>query len=147
MRIEGNLSVAAAKADVWAVLTDPKRITPLLPGGEILAQDDTTWRARLSAPTALGDSSFNFTFNLVEQRPDEYVRITGHGDGSQNVIDLTADLSLSEHNGGTEVLWRSDVRLRGVLASLGQRSLPYVLRDKIEGVLKAIEAQRSGASA
>jgi len=147
MKIAGSSNLKAPKAEVWATLTDPERITPLLPGGQIVAESDETWRARLTAPTALGSSTFDFTFTLVEKRPEEYVRVTGHGYGSQNVIDLTADLTLSERNGGTEVNWESDVRLGGVLASLGQRSLPYVLGRQIENVLGAVERRQVGASA
>lgn len=146
MKIAGSYNLKAPKAEVWATLTDPEKITPLLPGGEIVAESDETWRARLSAPTALGSSTFDFTFALVERRPEEYVRVAGHGYGSQNVIDLTADLNLSESDGGTRVAWESDVRLGGVLASLGQRSLPYVLQRQVENVLKAIETQHAGIS-
>lgn len=146
MRIAGSSSLKISREEAWRVLTDPERITPLLPGGEIVSASEDTWRARLSAPTALGPSTFDFTFDLIEKRPEEYVRVSGHGYGSQNVIDLTADLNLSERDGGTEVRWESDVRLGGVLASLGQRSLPYVLRRQIEDVLGALDEQRPGGS-
>lgn len=147
MMLTGSSSLNVPKAEVWTTLTSPGKITPLLPGGEIVAESAQTWRARLSAPTALGSSTFDFTFTLLEERAEEYVRVAGHGYGSQNVIDLTADLRISEREGKTEVRWESDVRLGGVLASLGQRSLPYVLRRQIENVLGAVEEHHAGVSA
>lgn len=147
MKLTGSSKLNASRGEVWATLTDPKEITPLLPGGEIVGENDETWRARLSAPTTLGSSSFDFTFTLIEQRPEERVRVTGHGYGSQNVIDLTATLELSDSgDGGTQVSWESDVRLGGVLASLGQRSLPYVIQRQVENVLKAVEERHAVVS-
>jgi carbon monoxide dehydrogenase subunit G len=147
VRLEGSYNLKVSRTEVWATLTDPERITPLLPGGEIVAEDGETWRARLSAPTTLGTSTFDFVFSLVEKRPEEHVSVKGHGYGSQNVIDVIAKMDLSDAEGGTEVRWECDALLGGVLASLGQRSLPYVLRRQIESVLKAVERQQVGASA
>lgn len=148
MKIEGSTNLAVPKVDVWNVLTDPERLTALLPEGSVIAEDGTTsWRARLSPPTALGNSPFSFTFTLLEQRPEDHVRVTGHGSASQNVVDLTARIDLSERDGGTDVRWESDVRLRGVLASLGQRSLRYVVQRQIEDVLRRMETQHSGVPA
>ena len=147
MKVQGSTSLAVPKSAVWGTLTDPEQLTALLPQGEILAEDDAMWRARLSAPTALGDSTFTFTFTLLERRPEEHVRITGHGRASQNVVDLTADLDLSETDGGTEVRWEADIRFGGVLASLGQRSLRYVVQKQVEDVFRKMEAQHSGVPA
>lgn len=147
MKLQGSASLAVPKPAVWSMLTDPEHLTALLPQGEILAEDDATWRARLSAPTALGESTFAFTFTLLERRPEEHVRITGHGRSSQNVVDLSADLDLSEVDDGTEVRWESDVRFGGVLASLGQRSLRYVVQKQVEDVFRNMEAQHPGVPA
>ena len=147
MKVQGTTTLAVPKSAVWSTLTNPERLTALLPQGEILAEDDATWRASLSAPTALGDSTFAFTFTLIERRPEEHVQITGHGQASQNVVDLSADLDLSEVDGGTEVRWESDVRFGGVLASLGQRSLRYVVQKQVEDVFRRMEAQHSGVPA
>jgi carbon monoxide dehydrogenase subunit G len=146
MKLGGHTRLNAPRSEVWKTLTDPERITPLLPSGEIVEEDGETWRARLSAPTTLGTSTFDFVFSLVEKRPEEHVSVKGHGYGSQNVIDLTAKMDLSDAEGGTEVRWECDALLGGVLASLGQRSLPYVLQRQIENVLKAVERQQVGAS-
>lgn len=143
MKIEGTTRVGAEKTAVWGVLTDPERLTALLPAGEVVARDDEVWQARLSSPTALGSSPFDFVFKLLEKRPEEYVRVFGHGYGSQNIVDLTAEILLSEVEGGTEVRWSSDVRLGGVLASLGQRSVPYVVRRQIEDVLEKVGERRA----
>ncbi len=144
MKIGGHTRLNTPRTEVWETLTDPRKVTPLLPGGEVVEEENgETWRARLGAPTNLGTSTFDFTFTLLEQRPAEYVRVYGHGYGSQNVVDLTAELHLSEEGEETQVRWEGDVRLGGVLASLGQRSLLYVLQQQIENVLRALEAQQS----
>jgi len=142
MRIGGHTRLNAPRSEVWETLTHPEKVTLLLPGGEVIEEDGETWSARLSAPTNLGASTFDFTFMLLERRPEEYVRVYGHGYGSQNVVDLTAELHLSEEGEETQVRWESDVRLGGVLASLGQRSLPYVIQRQVERVLQGVEADR-----
>lgn len=144
MKIEGQATLNSPRSEVWETLTDPAKITPLLPGGEIREKNGETWLARLSAPTTLGASKFDFTFTLLERRPEEYVRVRGHGYGSQNVVDLTAELHLTDEGSETQVRWEGDARLGGVLASLGQRSLPYVIQRQVELVLQGVEAARSG---
>jgi uncharacterized protein len=143
MKIGGHTRLNAPRSEVWETLTDPGKVTALLPGGEVVEEDGETWRARLSAPTSLGASTFDFTFTLLERRSEEYVRVYSHGYGSQNVVDLTAELHLSGDGDETEVRWEGDVRLGGVLASLGQRSLPYVVQGQVERVLHGVEAGRS----
>lgn len=144
MKIEGQTKLTAPRSEVWETLTDPAKITPLLPGGEIREKNGETWLARLSAPTTLGASTFDFTFTLLERRPEEYVRVRGHGYGSQNVVDLTAELHLTDEGSETQVRWEGEALLGGVLASLGQRSLPYVIQRQVELVLQGVEAARSG---
>jgi len=147
MRIQGSTSVSASRDEAWETLTDPRKVTELLPDGEITSSDEQIWRARLSPRTALGKSPFDFTFALVERRPGEYVEVTGHGYGSQHVVDLSAALELRDEGSGTRIDWEADVRLGGVLASLGQRSLPYVVRSQVEQTLRGLEESRSGAPA
>ena len=145
MKIEGQTKLTAPRSEVWETLTDPAKITPLLPGGEIREKNGETWLARLSAPTTLGASTFDFTFTLLERRPEEYVRVRGHGYGSQNVVDLTAELHLTDEGKRDTgpVGWRRAL-LGGVLASLGQRSLHYVIQRQVELVLQGVETARSG---
>lgn len=139
MKLKGEVSLQATKSKVWRILTTPQIVTALLPQGEVIEVSDGVWRARLSPATSLGLSRFEFDFTLIELRPEEYIQVEGHGYGAQNVVDLTASLHLSEEGGSTKVEWKSEVFLGGVLASLGQRSLPYVLHRQIEEVLRAIE--------
>lgn len=146
MKIGGHTRLNVSRSEVWRTLTDPGKVTALLPGGEVVEEDGETWRARLSAPTTLGASTFDFTFTLLERRPEDYVRVYGHGYGSQNVVDLTAELHLSEEGGETQIRWEGDVRLGGVLASLGQRSLPYVIQRQVELALQGVEVNRSGVT-
>lgn len=143
MKIGGHTRLKIPRTEVWGILTDPEKATMLLPGGEIAEKDGETWNARLSAPTSLGTSTFDFTFTLLERRPEEYVCVYGHGYGSQNVVDLTAEMHLSEEGEETGVRWEGDVRLGGVIASLGQRSLPYVVQRQVELVLRRVEANHS----
>lgn len=147
MKIRGTTSVSVPRDEVWETLTDPNRITGLLPDGEIISADGKTWRTRLAPETALGKSPFDFTFVRTEERTGEYMEITGHGYGSQHVVDLTASLELRDEGSGTMIEWEADVRLGGVLASLGQRSLPYVVHRQVEQTLRGLEQSRSGAPA
>ncbi len=144
MKIGGRTRLKVSRPEAWETLTNPRKVTSLLPRGEVTEEDGETWQARLSAPTSLGESTFDFIFNLLERRPEEYIRVHGHGYGSQNVVDLTAELHFSEEGEETEIRWEGDVMLGGVIASLGQRSLPYVIQGQVERVLRGAEADRSG---
>ena len=138
MIVRGSSSVAAPREALWTVLSDPERLGEALPGVDhVEAEDARRFSAAVRATTALGETPLALDFEIVEERPGEYVRIDGSGRAGENLLALSVELSLAEAGGGTDASWSADVRLRGVLASLLQRGLGSLFNEQVEAVLGA----------
>jgi carbon monoxide dehydrogenase subunit G len=146
MTIEGSTTLRVPKGVVWSVLTNPVTLMALLPGSQILSQNDKTWRAQVNVATGLGVSPFRFLLELVDERPPEYLKMTGRGYGESNSVDVVGTLELTGDDAVVTVRWQADVGAGGVLASVGQRSIPYVVGRYIEDLLETIERQYTVAA-
>ena len=146
MKIEGSTTLRVPKGVVWSVLTNPARLMALLPGSQILGQNDKTWSAQVNVATGLGVSPFKFLLELVDERPPEYLKMTGRGYGESNSVDVVGTLELTGDDTVVTVRWQADVVAGGVLASVSQRSIPYVVGRHIEDLLGTIERQYAVAA-
>jgi carbon monoxide dehydrogenase subunit G len=141
MQIEGSTTLRVPKGVAWSVLTNPTSLMALLPASQIIGQNDKTWSCQVNVATGLGVSPFRFLLELVDERPLEYLKITGRGYGDSNSVDVVGTLELTGDDAGVTVRWHADVVAGGVLASVSQRSIPYVVRRHIEDLLETIERQ------
>src|ERR1039457_4522578 len=89
------------------------------------------------ALAALGETRLAMDFEIVEQRPSEYVRISGVGSPGENQLQLSIELDLGSDGEQTVASWSADVQLRGVLRSLLQRGLGSLFNEQVEAVLSA----------
>jgi len=138
MIVRGSTSVGAPRAALWSVLSDPARLGEALPGVDHVAiEDDRRFSADVRAATALGETPLALDFEIVEQRPGEFVRIDGAGSAGENQLALSVELSLADDGAGTTASWSADVRLRGVLGSLLQRGLPSLFNEQVGAMLAA----------
>jgi carbon monoxide dehydrogenase subunit G len=145
MIISGQTAVAAGPAELWAVLSDPARLAEALPGvGDVAVEDERHFSAVAYPFTSLGQTRVSMEFEIAEQRPGEYVHITGTGSSGENQLSLSVTLKLAADGDGTTASWRAEVLVRGVLRSLLQRGLGELMREQVEAVLVA-GAQLSGA--
>jgi carbon monoxide dehydrogenase subunit G len=88
------------------------------------------------ALAALGETRLAMDFEIVEQRPSEYVRISGLGSPGENQL-LSIELDLASDGEQTVASWSADVQLRGVLRSLLQRGPGSLFTEQVEAVLAA----------
>ena len=145
MIVSGQASVPAPREQLWAVLSDPAALAQALPGvDQISIEDDHRFSAIARPVTALGETSVALDFEIVEQRPGEYVRIVASGRSGENLLALSIALELADDGERTAASWRAEMALRGVLSSLLQRGIGELLRDQVESVLAA-GAALSGA--
>jgi carbon monoxide dehydrogenase subunit G len=138
MIVSGEMTVAAAREELWAVLSDPERLAQSLPGvGDVGVEDDTHFSAVAHPITALGETRVAMEFEITEARPGEFVRIAGSGSSGENLIALSIALTLASEGAGTRASWQAELFARGVLASLLQRGLGELLREQVDAVLAA----------
>jgi uncharacterized protein len=138
MIISGSQTVAAPRDALWAVLSDPARLAETLPGvGDVSVEDERHFSAVVRPITALGATRVAIDFEIVEQRPSEYVRISGLGSAGENQLQLSIDLDLASDGEQTVASWTATVQIRGVLRSLLQRGLGSLFNEQVEAVLAA----------
>jgi carbon monoxide dehydrogenase subunit G len=139
MILEGRCSMAARPEDLWAILDDPHRLAEIVP---TLADPESAGNGALvvvARPgTGLGLAPFPVRLHVVEQRAPEWAVIRGVGASAQHAVDLTVTVRLVECGPSTRVEWRADLRLAGVLASVGQRVVPALVRSEVEHALHRI---------
>ena len=140
MIVHGSSVVAAPRERLWEVLSDPGRLAEALPGVDAVSIESAQRFSALARPrTALGETRLEMDFEIVEQRPSEFVRISGSGYAGESLLSLMVELELADGAaaGQTDASWRAEVALRGVLSSLLQRSIGPLLNQQVEEVLDA----------
>jgi len=138
MIVTGSSSVAAPRERLWGVLSDPAALAQALPGVDDVSIEDARRFSAVARPsTALGETRLRMDFEVLEERPSEYVRIAGSGHAGEGLLALTVELELADAGAATAASWRAEVALRGVLNSLLQRGLGALLNEQVEAVLAA----------
>jgi carbon monoxide dehydrogenase subunit G len=148
MIVEGSSRVDAPREQLWALLSDPARLADALPGVESVDVESAQRFSALARPsTALGETRIAMDFEITDQRPGEYVRISGSGYAGESLVSFVIELELADAGEQTAASWRADIALRGVLSSLLQRGLAPLLNQQVEEVLEAgAHLSRAGGS-
>jgi carbon monoxide dehydrogenase subunit G len=114
-------------------------LMPGVDGFEVI--DDTHWRAKVKVPLGLGGLKMTMEFEQLEERPLEYASMRGKGKGMGAMMDMVTSFTLSGEGDATHMAWEADVKLAGVLASMGQRVLQPIVNQQVEGIMSALEQQ------
>ena len=142
MHFEGEFSVKAPRAKVFAFLTDPKRISGCMPdlqSLEVKSPDDFTAVIKAGVSFIKGDFKMHVTTN--EQRPPEHAVLLARGSGMGSTIDLKSTLDLAEMDGKTNMKWVADAAVGGRIASVGQRLLNGQAEKTIKQLFGCLETQ------
>ena len=148
MNVEGTRDFAAPRERVWEIISDPEGMASLMPGMEGFEVIDAThWRAKVKVPLGLGGLKMTMEFEQLEERPLEYASMRGKGKGMGAMMDMTTSFTLSGEGEQTHMAWQADVKLAGVLASMGQRVLQPIVKQQVNQVLGALEKRVAEAQA
>lgn len=124
MQLAGKYVLHAAPPRVWATLMNKDVLARVVPGISRLEQTgDHTYTSILDI--RLGPVSGSFTGNLQLddlQEPNAFILKAQQNSkiGNANAA-IKINLSLIDETGDTEISFDGDVKLSGMLASLGQR--------------------------
>lgn len=140
--ITGTHRAGVDASELWAALSDPERLGAALPDVRwVTADGPDAFRAGVRPSTNLGVTPLQLEVAITEREEGQRVRITGAGDGGEFRVSFDTELRLAPADEGCEVTWSADVQAFGVLASLTQRVLPWLLRDQVTIVLRTAEEQ------
>ncbi|MBI2956723.1 MAG: carbon monoxide dehydrogenase subunit G [Acidobacteria bacterium] len=144
MKIQGNQTITAPREKVFRVLVDPQAIARLLPGCEELEPAGAdTYDVKLKLGIAALSGSYQGTVKLAEQRPPERLRLEVTSRGPWGFADGAGTLELEEKKGKTLVHYAGEVKVGGMIASIGQRLLEGAARLVIGQFFKNLEKEAS----
>jgi len=120
---EETFQVDAPPERVWALLLDPARLGPCIPGcAGIEVEGERTYRLRLLVTIGFLSTTQDMRMTVTEAEPPRRLVAVGRGEdrklGSQ--VDVRSTLLLSPvEPRGTAVQYRSEVKVLGRLGSVG----------------------------
>ncbi len=131
MKLQHEFEVPASPAETFALLLDPERVVPCMPGAALVEiTDDGAWKTTMAVK--LGPVGFGFLNEVRIAEQDEAagsVRLAVKGRDTRGTggADATVDARmLPRDGGGTTVTLDSDIRFSGQAAQLGR---PAVIQD------------------
>lgn len=123
MDMTGEYVIAAPREQVWAALNDPEVLRACIPGCEELTKtSDTTMEARVTQKIGPVKAKFAGAVELVNIDAPAGYTIRGEGKGGvAGFAKGSADVQLSEEEGGTRLTYEAHAEVGGKLAQLGSR--------------------------
>src|SRR5271163_5298691 len=131
IQIEKTFQVTEPVEQVWALLSDPRRVAACVPGAKITEQvDEKTYKGTISVK--VGPSSTDYKGDLEIVRLDTVnheIEILGKGQDVRGRGSASMKLTSKLHSledGGTEVTSVAEVNVVGILAQMGSRVISEV---------------------
>ncbi|HXA96452.1 MAG TPA: SRPBCC domain-containing protein [Candidatus Dormibacteraeota bacterium] len=118
-----QFQVEATPERVWALLLDPVRLGPCIPGcAGIEVEDARTYRLRLVVKVGFLSTTQDMRMTVTEMEPPRRLVAVGHGEdrklGSQVDVRSTLDLEPAGAH-ATDIHYQSEVKVLGRLGSVG----------------------------
>lgn len=157
IRIEERFRVNAPVQAVWDYLVDPRRVVTCLPGAELTeVVDDKTFNGAVKVKVGTITVSYKGRVRLVEVDAAAHrVRMEGEGRESTGTgsAKMRMESSVTQVDGATEVVVRSDVDVVGRIVQLGRGMIEQVSHQIfqqfavcVRGTLESEAAARAGAT-
>ena len=125
MRFQGDVTIEAPRAQAWGFLTDPSQVAqcaPDLQSLRIVDEQQFTVIARAGVGSVKG--TFTFAVTWLERQAPERARVQARGKLPGSAVDMETLMVLSEvGESETSLHWEADVRVNGLIASVGARLL------------------------
>lgn len=123
MEVKGEYLIESSREKVWAALVDPQILKACIPGCESLDQiSDTEFAAKVTAAVGPVRAKFDTSIKLENvQAPESYTLVGNSKGGAAGFGRGSANVSLSEVDGGTLLRYVADFKVGGKLAQVGSR--------------------------
>ena len=148
MLIENEFDVAAAPADVFALMLDPERVVTCLNGAEVTGKnDDGSYDAQVTVKLGPVKMKYKGTIAIVES--DAAARTAsmlakGAEERGQGTAQATLNMAVAEREGGSHVTVAADMLITGRVAQMGRGVMQDVARRMIAQMAQNMEALLTG---
>jgi uncharacterized protein len=149
MQFENQFSVNAPIADVWAVLLDVERVAPCLPGAKVIERTGHDAYV-VGMRVKVGPMAMEYRGNVeILEKDDAAHRAVLSGSGKevrgQGAAEATAEMTLVEEGGATVATIKTDVKLSGRMASMGQGVIADVSKKLVNTFSDNLQAMMAPA--
>ncbi len=142
MKIQGTQTVNASRERVFGAVVDPTIIAKLLPGCEKLEPvGEDTYRVKMKLGLGAVSGSYQGTVRVSEKQPPERLRLTVNGRGPWGFAEGDGTLTLTEEGGGTKIEYAGELKVGGMIASVGQRLFDAAAKMVIGQFFKNLEKE------
>jgi carbon monoxide dehydrogenase subunit G len=125
MHFEGQQTINAPLADVWAFMLDPNKVAECAPGFksmEILGPDH--FKPTLAVGIGAVKATFTLDVHLVDLQEQRHAGMTARGNAAGSAVEMRSGMDLSADSPtATLMRWTADVNVSGTIASVGARLL------------------------
>jgi carbon monoxide dehydrogenase subunit G len=147
MKLHGELTCHAPRERLWALLNDPSAIRRHLPGCTALeALGGDEFAATLDIAVATLRGAFSARLKIRDRVPARGYRLEVSGEGPAGSVSGGGTVALAEYGLGTQLSYRGELAVTGLIATIGQRFLAGVaqrMADDFFGGLSR-EAEQEG---
>lgn len=139
---EGTYELTVHQKTLWNFIIDPAGIGKCLPdlkSLEVENENESTAIIRVGVGPIRAD--FKFRIEIVEKQASSHIRLKSTGTGSGSSINLDVAIDLMERPGGCTLSYKSDVKVGGIIAGLGQRLMKDTADKTIASIFECITKQ------
>lgn len=145
MRIENQFDVDAPSSEVYALMLDPARVAPCIPGAEVVAQrDDGGYDAKVTVKVGPMKMSYAGVVAIVEHDDTARtaaMRARGSEARGQGNVDATMRMAVADRDGGgSHVNVSTEMQVTGRVAQMGQGIMQDVAVRMIGEMARNMEA-------
>lgn len=146
MELTGTRLIAADRDTVWARLNDPETLRAAIPGcQELTGNPQDGFEAVVKQKVGPVSATFKGAVTLENVIAPESYTLVGEGKGGvAGFAKGSADVTLTEVEGGTELSYSVDAKVGGKLAQLGNRIVGGVARTLADKFFAGLEDQIEG---
>ncbi|MGA3296938.1 MAG: carbon monoxide dehydrogenase subunit G [Candidatus Bathyarchaeia archaeon] len=142
MIFEGTYQLNAPREKVWEFVTNPDKIGKCLPDLKTLeVESEDRFSAVIRVGVGLIKADFKFKIEITGKEPPNRVQLKAIGTGSRSSINIDLVIELKEISGGSELYYRSDVKISGMMVSLGQRVIDDTADKTVASIFETIKKQ------
>lgn len=156
MDLTGEQLIPASRDEVWQALNDPEVLRQCIPGCDSMEKtSDTDYVANVTAKVGPVKAKFTGAVSLSNLNPPDSFTLAGEGKGGPaGFAKGSADITLTEQDGGTLLSYTVKADLGGKLAQLGARLIDGVAKkmagdffSRLNGILAGGEEEAAAPEA
>ena len=147
MKLAGTVAMPASPDEVWSLLTDPARLSRLLPGCERLDPDGPDrYKAAVKFGIAAISGKYAGTLEFAEKKPPHSLVLKMDGKGLPGFVKGEGRIQLvAKGTSDTELTYTGEAQVGGVIASVGQRMLDAAARKIVQQFFESAKAELASA--